>query len=130
MFLSLSRPGWFRAFWRWHFYASFLVIPVLLVLSVTGLIYLFRFQLEPLLHADVMKVAQPAGTDVAQPYAGQLAAVEKAHPGRHRRLDGRAALRRAAAPSSRSPSPTAPPARCTSTRGPRRCSATSTPTPP
>ena len=74
------RSGLFRAFWRWHFYASFLVIPVLLVLSVTGLIYLFRFQVEPLLHADVMKVSQPAGTDVPQPYAGQLAAVEKAHP--------------------------------------------------
>ena len=74
------RSGWFRAFWRWHFYASFLVIPVLLVLSVTGLIYLFRFQLEPLLHADLMMVAQPAGTDVAQPYAGQLDAVERAYP--------------------------------------------------
>ena len=48
--------GLFRAFWRWHFYASFLVVPVLLVLAVTGLIYLFRFQLEPLLHADLMKV--------------------------------------------------------------------------
>ena len=78
---SVSRPsGWFRAFWRWHFYASFLVIPVLLVFSVTGLTYLFRFQLEPVLHADVMKVAQPTGSDVQQPYAGQLAAVEKAHP--------------------------------------------------
>jgi uncharacterized iron-regulated membrane protein len=89
--VSLSRPpaapatarprnGWFRAFWRWHFYASFLVVPVLLVFAVTGLVYLFRFQIEPLLHADLMKVAQPAGTDVAQPYAGQLAAVEKAYP--------------------------------------------------
>ena len=74
------RSGWFRAFWRWHFYASFLVIPVLLVFSVTGLIYLFRFQIEPMLHADVMKVAQPAGSDIQQPYAGQLAAVEKAYP--------------------------------------------------
>ena len=96
MSLSLSRPhasptppagpapeprsGWFRAFWRWHFYASFVVIPVLLVLSVTGLIYLFRFQLEPLLHADQMVVAKPAGTAVAQPYAGQLNAVERAYP--------------------------------------------------
>jgi uncharacterized iron-regulated membrane protein len=77
-----SRPhsGWFRAFWRWHFYASFLVIPVLLVFAVTGLIYLFRFQLEPLLHADLMKVEQPAEVGVRQPYAGQLRAVKKAHP--------------------------------------------------
>ena len=54
-------PGLFRAVWRWHFYASFLVVPVLLVLATTGLIYLFRFQLEPLLHADLMKVDGTVG---------------------------------------------------------------------
>lgn len=72
--------GMFRAFWRWHFYASFLVVPVLLVLAVTGLIYLFRFQLEPLLHPDLMKVSAPSDTAIQQPYANQLAAVERAHP--------------------------------------------------
>lgn len=72
--------GLFRAFWRWHFYASFLVIPVLLVLAVTGLVYLFRFQLEPLLHADLMKVEQPAEVDVVQPYATQQRAVESVFP--------------------------------------------------
>jgi uncharacterized iron-regulated membrane protein len=71
--------GWFRAFWRWHFYASFLVIPVLLLLAVTGLIYLFRFQLEPLLHADLMRVSVPADT-VQQPYAAQQSAVQEAYP--------------------------------------------------
>jgi uncharacterized iron-regulated membrane protein len=71
--------GWFRAFWRWHFYAAFLVVPVLLVLATTGLIYLFRFQLEPMLHADLMKVSVPTNL-VAQPYAGQLRAVETAYP--------------------------------------------------
>ena len=74
-----GRAGWFRAFWRWHFYASFLVIPVLLLLAATGLIYLFRFQIEPVLHADVMKVEHPAGVR-AQPYAAQLDAVRKALP--------------------------------------------------
>ena len=74
------RSGWFRAFWRWHFYASFLVIPVLLVLAVTGLIYLFRFQLEPLLHADLMKVEQPADVDVQPAVRRPAGAVEKAHP--------------------------------------------------
>lgn len=72
--------GLFRAFWRWHFYASFLVVPVLLVLAVTGLVYLFRFQLEPLLHPDLMKVTAPSDTAIQQPYANQLAAVERAHP--------------------------------------------------
>ncbi|GAA1598594.1 MULTISPECIES: PepSY-associated TM helix domain-containing protein [Kribbella] len=72
--------GLFRAFWRWHFYASFLVVPVLLVLATTGLIYLFRFQLEPMLHADLMKVDRPAGL-VAQPYESQLEEVRAAYPG-------------------------------------------------
>lgn len=70
----------FRAFWRWHFYASFLVVPILLVLSVTGLIYLFRFQLEPLLHPDLMTVSAPSETAIQQPYANQLAAVEREYP--------------------------------------------------
>lgn len=71
--------GLFRAAWRWHFFASFLVVPVLLLLAVTGLIYLFRFQLEPLLHADLMRVEQQPGT-IAQPYSAQLAAVTRAFP--------------------------------------------------
>ncbi|HWD78178.1 MAG TPA: PepSY domain-containing protein [Kribbella sp.] len=71
--------GLFRAFWRWHFYASFLVVPVLFVLATTGVIYLFRFQLEPMLHADLMKVQQPAGL-VAQPYDTQLQEVRAAFP--------------------------------------------------
>lgn len=74
-----SGSGLFRAFWRWHFYASFLVIPIMLVLATTGLIYLFRFQIEPLVNADLMKVDVPSGI-VAQPYAAQERAVEQAYP--------------------------------------------------
>ncbi|GAB3858979.1 PepSY domain-containing protein [Nocardioides maradonensis] len=69
----------FRAFWRWHFYASFLVIPVLLVLASTGLIYLLRFHIEPVLHADLMKVDVPANTSRLS-YDAQVAAVLKAYP--------------------------------------------------
>lgn len=80
-----SRPrakgsGLFRAIWRWHFFASFLVIPVLLVLAGTGLIYLFRFQLEPLLHPDLMQLDTPAAGAVQQPYSAQLAAVRQTYP--------------------------------------------------
>lgn len=75
------RPGagLFRAVWRWHFFAAFLVVPVLLVLSVTGLIYLFRFQIEPLLHPDLMKV-EPTEAAIVQPFEGQLMRVEEAYP--------------------------------------------------
>jgi len=72
--------GLFRAFWRWHFYASFLVAPILLLLAATGLIYLLRFQLEPMLHADLMAVdPPPAGASQAS-YAEQLSAVQTAFP--------------------------------------------------
>ena len=77
------RPGggWFRAFWRWHFYASFLVIPFLLMLSVTGLIYLLRFQIEPGLHQNLMMVKAPAPAgEVAESYAAQQRAVDAAYP--------------------------------------------------
>ena len=77
---ATANGGWFRAFWRWHFYASFLVAPVLLILAVTGLIYLFRFQLEPLINADLMKVSAPSADAIQQPYANQLAAVERELP--------------------------------------------------
>jgi uncharacterized iron-regulated membrane protein len=75
-----SGSGWFRAVWRWHFFASFLVVPVLLLLAVTGLIYLFRFQLEPLLHPGLMTVDRPPDA-LAQPYLQQLAVVDHAYPG-------------------------------------------------
>ncbi|RSM71652.1 hypothetical protein DMB66_07365 [Actinoplanes sp. ATCC 53533] len=55
-----------------------MVVPVLLLLAVTGLIYLFRFQTEPLLNADVMTVDPPANAtaDLRRP----LDAVQAAHP--------------------------------------------------
>ncbi|MBK9435938.1 MAG: PepSY domain-containing protein [Micrococcales bacterium] len=70
--------GLYRAFWRWHFYASFLVIPVMLILSVTGLIYMFRFTIDPLMHQGVITVQSEQG--VVQPLSVQQEAVEEAFP--------------------------------------------------
>lgn len=41
-----SRAALYRLIWRWHFYAGLLCLPVVLLLSVTGAIYLFKPQLE------------------------------------------------------------------------------------
>ena len=43
-----ERKPWpdYRAVWRWHFYAGLVCIPFLIVLSITGAIYLFRPQVE------------------------------------------------------------------------------------
>jgi len=36
----------YRRFWRWHFYAGLCVLPFVLLLSVTGAIYLFKPQID------------------------------------------------------------------------------------
>ena len=72
--------GLFRAFWRWHFYGAAVVVPVLLVLAVTGLVYLFRFQVEPLLHPTLMRVDAQPGVLMAK-YETQRGAVAEALPG-------------------------------------------------
>ncbi len=71
--------GLFRAFWRWHFYSSLLVIPVFLMLSITGLLYLFRFQLEPVLHQELLRVDRPVSPDRVS-LEQQLAKVKTQYP--------------------------------------------------
>ncbi|MEX3939646.1 PepSY-associated TM helix domain-containing protein [Paraburkholderia sp. BR10937] len=54
------QPG-YRTLWRWHFYAGLFVMPLLLVLAITGTIYCFQPQIEPLLYPHRLVVA-PAAT--------------------------------------------------------------------
>ena len=71
--------GVFRAFWRWHFYASVLVIPIMAMLALTGLIYLFRWQIDPVMHPGVLTVSVPEhGAPI--PLSRQEAAVHAAFP--------------------------------------------------
>lgn len=42
----MNRTALYRTIWRWHFYAGLFVIPLILILSVTGAIYLFKPQVE------------------------------------------------------------------------------------
>lgn len=42
---SKSWPD-YRAVWRWHFYASFFCLPFVIILSISGGIYLFKPQIE------------------------------------------------------------------------------------
>ncbi|MEI7861803.1 MAG: PepSY domain-containing protein, partial [Planctomycetota bacterium] len=47
-FSGAGRPRWpdYRAVWRWHFYAGLFCIPFVLVLSLSGAVYLFKAELE------------------------------------------------------------------------------------
>lgn len=40
------KPNYYAAVWRWHFWAGLLASPIIVVLSVTGALYLFKPQYE------------------------------------------------------------------------------------
>ena len=67
----------YRTVWRWHFYAGLFVIPFMLILSITGIIYLFKPQLDAAMYHQNMFV-QPA--DVVMPYTQQVAVVQRTYP--------------------------------------------------
>ncbi|MDE3739368.1 MULTISPECIES: PepSY domain-containing protein [Pseudomonas] len=62
--MSKSTVSFYNLAWRWHFYAGLFVIPFMIMLAVTGSIYLFKPQLDNLLYSDLMRV-QPAGQALA-----------------------------------------------------------------
>jgi uncharacterized iron-regulated membrane protein len=55
--------SFYRAVWRWHFYAGLITLPFLILLAVTGGLYLFRYELDAVIHRDLKRVEQKA-----QPY--------------------------------------------------------------
>ena len=67
----------YRSIWRWHFYAGLFVIPFMLMLATTGIIYLFKPQLDALMYHNQMFV-QPGGTML--PYTQQLKAAQSVYP--------------------------------------------------
>ncbi|WP_114861892.1 PepSY-associated TM helix domain-containing protein [Azospirillum brasilense] len=52
----------YRAVWRWHFYAGLIALPFLILLAVTGALYLFRDEIDGFVHRDVKSVAVRAST--------------------------------------------------------------------
>ncbi len=57
---TVNADASYRMLWRWHFYAGLFVMPFLIVLAVTGTLYCFQPQIEPLLYPHLLKV-EPAG---------------------------------------------------------------------
>ncbi len=62
----------YRTVWRWHFYSGLFCIPFVLVLSLTGLIYLFKPQIEAW---SVRPYSNVASVDGAKPASEQIKAV-------------------------------------------------------
>ncbi len=80
--LAMSRA--YRAIWRWHFYAGLIVAPFLLILSVTGAIYLFNDELNAALSPQLYRVAPHAQSVVP---SRMVEAALKVHPGTVTRID-------------------------------------------
>ncbi|MFH6784169.1 MULTISPECIES: PepSY-associated TM helix domain-containing protein [Methylobacterium] len=54
------RDALHRAVWRWHFYAGLLCLPFLILLSVTGSLYLFKDEIDRTVFSYRTVVAVPA----------------------------------------------------------------------
>lgn len=64
--------GAYRAVWRWHFYAGVLVMPFLMLLALTGGLYLFKDEIDQVIYRDLIQV--PTRTAQAAPDAWVAAA--------------------------------------------------------
>src|SRR6056297_870301 len=78
--VSSRRQGWpdYATVWRWHFYAGLFCIPFVIVLSITGTIYLFRPQIEAFQERGYDRL--PVTNTMAQPYAEQIRAAVQSVP--------------------------------------------------
>lgn len=56
----MDDTGFYRAMWRWHFYAGLIVLPVLALMAVTGALYLYKPEIEATLYPVHMSTT-PSG---------------------------------------------------------------------
>ena len=68
----------YRAVWRWHFIAGLVILPFVLILAITGGIYLFKDEINDAAYSR-LRFVEPAAAQRA-PSALAAAALE-AHPG-------------------------------------------------
>jgi uncharacterized iron-regulated membrane protein len=75
---SAKRASLWRSAWRWHFYSSLIVLPILLVLAVSGMFLLLKPTLERQFYRDRLYVDP---TTEVVPFSEQQAAVVEKFPG-------------------------------------------------
>ncbi|ESQ78113.1 PepSY domain-containing protein [Asticcacaulis sp. YBE204] len=67
----------YRMIWRWHFYAGLFCIPFVIILSITGPIYLFKPQIEAMIDRPYDHIAR---TGRVQPLSAQVEGALAAFP--------------------------------------------------
>jgi len=73
-----SRSSLYQTLWRWHFYAGIIFAPFLIILSITGSVYLFKPQIEESLYQTYYNVT-PQDEKMAP--SEQLSIVKETYPG-------------------------------------------------
>lgn len=56
--VTAPTSGLYRAVWRWHFYAGLIVLPFIILLAMTGGIYLFKDEINTKAYAS-LRVVEP-----------------------------------------------------------------------
>ncbi|PLP58844.1 hypothetical protein CYK37_14400 [Mesorhizobium loti] len=79
-FVARSASDLYRAVWRWHFYAGLLVLPFMITLAMTGALYLFKDEIDGIVHSDLKRVEVQESATRALPSLMVTAAVAT-HPG-------------------------------------------------
>lgn len=69
----------YRAVWRWHFYAGLIVLPFMILLAVTGALYLFKDEINDTFYGELLKVEKVDTTPLAP--SEMAARALAAHPG-------------------------------------------------
>ncbi|WP_338648855.1 PepSY domain-containing protein [Pseudomonas sp. ML2-2023-3] len=78
--MSQPTPSFYNLAWRWHFYAGLFVAPFMILLALTGIIYLFKPQLDSLMYDHLLNVT-PAHHSLSADE--QLSRVKAAYPQGH-----------------------------------------------
>lgn len=55
--------------WRWHFYAGVITLPFLVLLAITGMIYLFADEIDALSAGSMDRASAPASAQITDPLA-------------------------------------------------------------
>ncbi len=75
-----SASDLYRAVWRWHFYAGLLVLPFMITLAITGGLYLFKDEIDAVIHSELKRVEVQQGANRAAP-STVVAAALAVYPG-------------------------------------------------
>ncbi|MCR0985721.1 PepSY-associated TM helix domain-containing protein [Roseomonas populi] len=65
--------------WRWHFYAGLFVIPFLVILSLTGTVYLFEREINDALQPGLRFASSASAPSI--PASAMVSAAEQTYPG-------------------------------------------------